>query len=72
MVHLCAKSREDPTKIEEKVMFPTAEFYKKDINTVPLTGLEIMEKITFPSEMLKQILPFRPNFNLSDWQTSTF
>ncbi len=30
MAHLCAKSREDPTKNEEKLMFPTAEFYKKD------------------------------------------
>ncbi len=32
MGHLCAKSREDPTKNEGKLMFPTSEFYKKDVN----------------------------------------
>ncbi len=34
MTHLCAKSREDPTKNEEKLMFPTAKFYTKD-STAP-------------------------------------
>ena len=35
-------------------------------------GLKLGKKITFPSAMLQKILPFRPIFNLSDWQTSAF
>ncbi len=30
MTHLCAKYCEDPKKNEEKLMFPTGEFYNKD------------------------------------------
>ncbi len=30
MGHLCAKSREDQTKNEEKLMFLTSKFYKND------------------------------------------
>ena len=41
-------------------------------NWKPQQGSKLQEKINFPLEMLQKILPFRPNFNLSDWQTSAF
>ncbi len=43
---------------------------KKCYNDVQ--GSKLRKKITFPSEMLQKILPFRPNVNLSDRQTSAF
>ena len=41
-------------------------------NTNLYQGSKLREKITFPSKMLQKILPFRPNFNLSDQQTRAF
>ncbi len=45
MAHLCAKSCGDPTKNEEKLMFPTAKFYKKDYTSVKL--VKFQSKLAF-------------------------
>ena len=51
------------------------DYVNKRIPILPSSSfiyLKLRKKITFPSEMLWKNLPFRPNFNLSDWQTSFF